>query len=76
MRHATTERLRGQTLREDRKKEMRMLGIQSYEIPAGIGDGLLILSGAAAAVFLAVVYFDEIADGLRHVTKLFTPWRI
>ncbi len=53
-----------------------MLGIQSYDIPAGIGDGLLILSGAAAAVFLAVVYFDEIADGLRHVTKLFTPWRI
>jgi hypothetical protein len=52
-----------------------MVRIQSFDIPAGIGDGLLILSAAAAAVFLAVLYFDEIADGVRHVTKLLTPWR-
>ena len=60
---------------EYRKKETEMVRIQSFDIPAGIGDGLLVLSAAAAAVFLAVVYFDEIADGVRHVTRLLTARR-
>jgi hypothetical protein len=52
-----------------------MIGIHTYDIPAGIGDGLFLLGGAAAAVFVAVIYFNEIADGVGSVMRFLTPWR-